>query len=141
MIYDSETHLSVKGEDVARVFPVGTVLVTCIGTLGKVGISSRKGACNQQINYVIPYDDVDCVYLAYCLLMCKTKLFEMANAPVVPIVNKTRFSSLKIPVPNLALQREFSVFVAQIDKLRFDVQQQIEKLETLKKSLMQEYFG
>ena len=141
LIYDSETHLSVKGGDVARVFPVGTVLVTCIGTLGKVGISSRKGACNQQINYVIPYDDVDCVYLAYCLLMCKTKLFEMANAPVVPIVNKTQFSSLKIPVPNLALQREFSVFVAQIDKLRFDVQQQIEKLETLKKSLMQEYFG
>ena len=141
LICDSETHLSDKGGDVARVFPVGTVLVTCIGTIGKVGISSRKGACNQQINYVIPYDDVDCVYLAYCLLMCKTKLFEMANAPVVPIVNKTQFSSLKIPVPNLALQREFSVFVAQVDKLRFDVQQQIEKLETLKKSLMQEYFG
>ena len=120
LICDSETHLSDKGGDVARVFPVGTVLVTCIGTIGKVGISSRKGACNQQINYVIPYDDVDCVYLAYCLLMCKTKLFEMANAPVVPIVNKTQFSSLKIPVPNLALQREFSVFVAQIDKLRFD---------------------
>ena len=120
LICDSETHLSDKGGDVARVFPVGTVLVTCIGTIGKVGISSRKGACNQQINYVISYDDVDCVYLAYCLLMCKTKLFEMANAPVVPIVNKTQFSSLKIPVPNLALQREFSVFVAQIDKLRFD---------------------
>lgn len=38
-------------------------------------------------------------------------------------------------------QRAFSSFANQVDKLRFDVQQQIEKLETLKKSLMQEYFG
>ena len=36
---------------------------------------------------------------------------------------------------------EFADFVSQVDKLRFKVQQQIDKLNQLKKSLMQEYFG
>lgn len=53
-------------------------------------------------------------------------------------------SSLKllpVPLPPLVLQQQFAVFVQQVDKLRFDVQQQIDKLELLKNSLMQEYFG
>ena len=48
---------------------------------------------------------------------------------------------LKIPVPPLSLQNEFSSFVQQIDKSKFDVQKSLEKAETLYKSLMQEYFG
>lgn len=52
-----------------------------------------------------------------------------------------RLSKMEIAVPPLALQQEFADFASQVDKLRFETQQQIEKLETLKKSLMQEYFG
>lgn len=48
---------------------------------------------------------------------------------------------MTIPVPSIMLQRQFSEFVQHVDKLRFDVQQQIDKLELLKNSLMQEYFG
>ena len=49
----------------------------------------------------------------------------------------------KIPFafPEQFEREQFESFVVKIDKLRFDVQQQIEKLEILKKSLMQEYFG
>ena len=53
----------------------------------------------------------------------------------------TSLKSMPIVVPPLALQQEFADFVTQVDKLRFATQRQIEKLETLKKSLMQEYFG
>ncbi|MCF2621583.1 restriction endonuclease subunit S [Collinsella tanakaei] len=49
--------------------------------------------------------------------------------------------NFSIPLPPIKQQERFAEFVNQVDKLRFDVQQQIEKLETLKKSLMQEYFG
>ena len=57
------------------------------------------------------------------------------------VVNTSAVASLLVPTIPLALQQEFAAFVAQVDKLRFETQQQIEKLETLKKSLMQEYFG
>ena len=50
-------------------------------------------------------------------------------------------SNPEFRILHFALQQEFADFVTQVDKLRFDVQQQIEKLETLKQSLMQEYFG
>lgn len=48
---------------------------------------------------------------------------------------------MTIPVPSIMVQKQFSQFVRQVDKLRFDVQQQIDKLELFKNSLMQEYFG
>lgn len=56
-------------------------------------------------------------------------------------ISKERLSKLTIPIPPLALQQQFATFVTQTDKSKQSVQQSLEKLETLKKSLMQEYFG
>ncbi|HGJ7620844.1 TPA: restriction endonuclease subunit S, partial [Streptococcus pneumoniae] len=47
----------------------------------------------------------------------------------------------KYILPPLALQNEFADFVAQVDKSQLAIQKSLEELETLKKSLMQEYFG
>ena len=44
-------------------------------------------------------------------------------------------------VPPIELQNEFATFVEQTDKLKFEVKEALEKLEILKKSLMQQYFG
>ena len=46
-----------------------------------------------------------------------------------------------MPLPPLSLQEQFADFVQQVDKAKLSVKQSLEKLETLKKSLMQEYFG
>ena len=53
----------------------------------------------------------------------------------------TKLNRIEIPVPPLALQQQFTAFVEQIDKSKLAVKQSLEKLETLKKSLMQQYFG
>ena len=47
----------------------------------------------------------------------------------------------RVAVPPIELQEQFSAFVEQTDKSKFDLKQSLEKLETLKKSLMQQYFG
>ncbi len=49
--------------------------------------------------------------------------------------------NLQFPLPPIGAQNEFATFAEQIDKSKFEVQQSLEKLETLKKSLMQQYFG
>jgi type I restriction enzyme S subunit len=49
--------------------------------------------------------------------------------------------SVKIPHAPISLQKSFASFVHQSDKSKFEIQQSLEKLETLKKSLMQQYFG
>ena len=47
----------------------------------------------------------------------------------------------RVSLPPIALQEQFAAFVEQTDKSKFAVQQSIDQLETLKKSLMQQYFG
>lgn len=46
-----------------------------------------------------------------------------------------------MPLPPFPLQEQFAAFVEQFEKAKSSVKQSLEKLETLKKSLMQEYFG
>ena len=52
-----------------------------------------------------------------------------------------KLKSLIVTVPSVSIQEEFVSFVSQTDKSKLAVQQSIDQLETLKKSLMQKYFG
>ena len=58
-----------------------------------------------------------------------------------PHINVGDIKAFSIIMPPIELQTQFATFVEQTDKSKFAVQQSIEKLETLKKSLMQQYFG
>ncbi|WP_270748026.1 restriction endonuclease subunit S [Streptococcus halitosis] len=76
----------------------------------------------------------------------KTKYYndfiaKVQNAVAQPNINAKQYSELDFILPPLALQNEFADFVAQVDKSQLAIQKSLEELETLKKSLMQEYFG
>ena len=58
-----------------------------------------------------------------------------------PGINAKKYGSLQVPLPPIAEQNVFAAFVEQTDKSKLAIQQSLDKLETLKKSLMQEYFG
>ena len=68
-------------------------------------------------------------------------LTDIANGSTIPQINNKDLEGLIIPLPEIWVQEEFADFVAQVDKSRFVVQQQIDKLQTLYDSLAQEYFG
>ena len=72
----------------------------------------------------------------------KEQLRSMAKGAVNQAnINAQELQSIKIYLPPLDLQNEFVTFVEQTDKLKFEVKEALEKLEILKKSLMQQYFG
>ena len=56
-------------------------------------------------------------------------------------INSTQTGNLPMILPPLTLQQEFAAFVRQVDKLKFETQQAIDKLQMLYDSLAQEYFG
>ena len=58
-----------------------------------------------------------------------------------PHINVGDIKAFKMIMPPIKLQQQFAAFVAQVDKSKFVVQKSLQELETLKKSLMQEYFG
>lgn len=55
-------------------------------------------------------------------------------------LNQKILAELRIPIPGLALQEEYELFIKKIDKSKLTVQRSLDKLETLKKALMQQYF-
>ena len=56
-------------------------------------------------------------------------------------VSMEKFKAIVVPLPPIELQERFATFVEQTDKSKMEIQQSLDKLELLKKSLMQEYFG
>ena len=79
------------------------------------------------------------IYLAYLLQMYELSRFTEGTG--VPTLNRNKFHDKPIIDVPLNEQEQFAVFVKQTDKSKLAIHQSLEKLETLKKSLMQKYFG
>lgn len=138
----SECYISEYARGKARIVPAQSVLVTCIGIIGKVGINSVDCAFNQQINAIIPnIEKCDCRYLAYAIQRERPKLQSIANAPVVPILNKSQFSDIEISLPPLAEQRKIAAVLDKVSSLIAKRRQQLDKLDDLVKSRFMEMFG
>lgn len=56
-------------------------------------------------------------------------------------VSMEKFKAIQIPMPEISMQNQFASFAESTEKLKSTIQQSLEKLETLKKALMQQYFG
>ena len=80
------------------------------------------------------------VFLQYCYRV-NDEMYKVDSASAQPNLLLSKINSTEIYVPPIDLQNQFAAFVEQTDKLKFEVKEALEKLEILKKSLMQKYFG
>ena len=126
----------------------------------KNDILMSKNGVNYGVAAVNDTDEVFDIYVTLALLRPKTDIinpvyFRSAiNSPDtkrqfdssikgigVPNLHLGEIKKTKILVPPVDKQNEYVSFVEQVDKSKFEIQQSLEKLEILKKSLMQQYFG
>ena len=142
-IEDSNEYISENARKKARVVGKNSIFITCIGSIGKIGIASDgEYAFNQQINAIIPNDRVQPKYLAYNLLFNKPRLVAVANAPVVPIINKSQFGEFTVNIET-DIDRQCEI-VDVLDKLTQIIQQrnkEISALDDLIKARFVEMFG
>lgn len=104
---EANSFLSNKAERKARIVGANCILVSCIGIIGKVGITSQKVAFNQQINSLNVKSHYDIEYIAYNLLFNKDRLQRICNSAVVPLINKTQFSNFEISInKDIIIQRD-----------------------------------
>ena len=100
--------------------------------------TTYSGFC---IRYRLTCNVVNTTYILH-VLKTKSMRERMAGRGAnIQNLNQQILASLDIPLPSLDMQEQFAAFVAQTDKSKLAVQLALEKLETLKKSLMQQYFG
>ena len=103
----ANSYISNKAESKARIVGANCILVSCIGLIGKVGITSQKVAFNQQINSLNVKPHYDTEYIAYNLLFNKERLQRICNSAVVPLINKTQFSNFEISInKDIIIQRD-----------------------------------
>jgi type I restriction enzyme S subunit len=105
---EAEDGLSEEGARVARVAPPSSILVSCIGNLGKIGFNTVPVAFNQQINAIIPNRSLAIPeFFFYQVLSCRfrNQLESLASGTTVSIVNKSRFNSIEIVLPPLSEQQ------------------------------------
>ena len=136
--------LSEKGMAVGRTIEKDSILMACIAgslsSIGRVCVTDRKVAFNQQINAIVP-NDYNILFLYVLLQISKEYLIEEINMALKGILSKSKLEEKVFIVPPMELQEEFAAFVKQTDKSKFEIKQSLEKLELLKKALMQKYFG
>jgi len=65
----------------------------------------------------------------------------VSSGAIMAGINVTKLKQIFVHIPPLDLQKQFVNYVEHIDKSKLEVQRSLEKLETLKKALMQKYFG
>jgi len=134
--------LTDEGSAEARVLPEGAVMVCCIGSLGKIGIAGRTVATNRQINSVVfEREKVWPKFGFYACRLLKPKLDCMAPATTLPIVSKSKFAELTIPVPPLAEQRRIAEVLDRAEALRVKRRGALAQLDSLTQSLFLDLFG
>ena len=121
--------------------PKDTVLFTSRAPIGKVAIAGNSFYCNQGFKNIVCSEKVNPKFLYALLLYNVNYLNSLGRGATFKELSKSMVEKIKIPVPPIELQNEFAAFVEKVDKTKTAVRQSLEKLEILKKSLMQKYFG
>ena len=116
--------LSEKGMNVGRTVENDSILMACIAgsiaSIGRVCITDRTVAFNQQINAVVP-EQYNILFLYVLLQMSKDYLVEDINMALKGILSKSKLEEKEFIIPPMDLQEQFSDFVKQVDKSKVAV--------------------
>ena len=85
--------------------------------------------------------DINQHYLMQSLLLGRFDKHCNITGSLVPHISPKDIKSYSVMIPPIELQNQFATFVERVDQQKQTIQQSLEKLELLKKALMQEYFG
>ncbi len=117
------------------------MLITCIGDIGKIGITQEDCSSNQQITGIKPKENTDVNYLYYWFVANKKVLENTANSAIVPILNNKTLQSIDFEFPHIVTQKKIANILDKADELRQYNQQLIQKYDDLTQSLFLDMFG
>ena len=123
---------------------IGTVLLTKDGTLGRCAVVEEDGICvNQSVAVLKCNKKILPKFLAILLQIpeYQREMLKNAGGGTIKHIYITKVVDMLVMVPDVSQQLKFLTFVEQTDKSKLAIQQSLDKLELLKKSLMQDYFG
>ena len=138
-VLDTEQTLSEMGAraQALKLLPEKTVLVSCIGTLGVVGITSKPSQTNQQINALVLTDLRDYCMFYFFAKSLKQRLVGLgSNGATMGNVNKDKFENIEILYPNPEIRTAFFESVNSIFDEILALQKKIKTLSKMRDLLI-----
>lgn len=137
-ITDTVVKLSSKGKELSRILPVGSVLVTCIASIGLNAIAKIEMATNQQINAIIVNKNNNNEFVYYQICQNVNVLRKYAGAGGMLILPKGEFEKISFIFPPLPEQEKIAGILSCWDDGIEKLSALIEKKKIQKKALMQQ---
>lgn len=137
-IFVSERQITGLGLASIRRLPSNSVLVTCIASIGKNAVLRNDGACNQQINAIVPNKEHNPDFLYYLIESKKQFLLGNAGITATSIISKKDFSELLFTVPLLPEQTAIATILSDMDAEISELERKRDKTRLLKQGMMQE---
>ena len=107
------------GAEASRTVDAGATLVCCIGaTIGKIGKSTVRSAFNQQINAVEWGERMHAEYGCAVVRFFKPTIIAWGSSTTLPILKKSSFERVEIPVPPVTDQQEFALRIERVERVR-----------------------
>ena len=141
---DSIEHISrtALSQSAAKLFEKGTLMIGMYDTAAfKMGILTEQSSSNQACANLKPTEQYSVIWLYYLFDIMKPIFLNERQGVRQKNLSLSKIRNFNIPSAPLSLQNQFAVFVERVDQQKQTVQQSLEKLELMKKALMQEYFG
>ncbi len=147
MIYDSQDHITEEAVEnsSAKLVPSGAVLMVIRSGILKhslpVAIAMVDVTVNQDMKAFITNDDISSEYLMYYFKAIENDVLSGVRGVTADNIDFKDFQKRMVIVPPIDKQKDFSDFVAQVDKSKVVVQKSLDETQLLFNSLMQKYFG
>lgn len=140
VLHTTSKQLSEVGKSKARIAKSGSILVTCIASIGKNTLVRTDSAFNQQINSLTPSEKYSSYFLLTQSEMWSRYMLSVAGAGTMQIINKSDFSNIKTIVPSLPEQTAIGSFFQDIDQFISLQQRKLEVLKEQKKTYLKLLF-
>lgn len=142
-LHSTKEHIIKEGVAKSRMVKAGSLIfANCGVSLGFARIITFDGCIHDGWLAMENIDmRLDKIFLLQTLNQLTEHFRKIAPAGTQPNLNTAIMKAYIQVVPPMALQKAFVAFVAQTDKQKLTIQQSLDKLELMKKALMQKYFG
>ncbi len=128
----------------ARVIPVDSVIMTCVGTFGLSAIVEKPIVINQQLHAFITNEKVDSKYLAYCIQLNKQYFESKSTSTTIQYLNKENCNSMPFPLCSIEEQhnivQEIESRLSVADKMEESITQSLQQAEALRQSILKKAF-
>jgi len=143
-VESTETMLSYEGAQYMRSLklPPDSVMVSCLATIGKVGITAKESFTNQQINTIIPNVNKVIPGWIYYFFKNNTEYLESlgGGGSVYTNISKSRFENAHVVVPPLSEQCAIAKILYDLDE-KIELNHQINKtLESIAQAIFKRWF-